>query len=179
MKKSKNITTLEALRAQKRQLELEGKVTQREFAHSIGTMNSNLKDFLVNKVAIPVGVVGILAYGIKKTVEYQTRQENSKKNTNATAETKNPVAEMPKQDEHVSASFSSQSSYPTQKEATEYQATQTYTQNNISSNGNLKKQKVTVVKPRHIDLKKWLPVAIQLAKSGWSFYQNNYTNNSK
>ena len=39
------------------------------------------------------------------------------------------------------------------------------------------KQKI-VQQPKNIKLKKWLPVAIQLAKTGYSYYQNNIAQSS-
>lgn len=185
MKKSKNITTLEELRAQKRKLELEGKVTKREFAHSIGSMNSNLKDVLLTKVAIPVGIAGIVAYGVKKAMEYRARQEENAAadfkvqqkatvDANATSN-KERTNTAPKREENISTSFSSKSSKTSSnlQETPEYKTTKSYTQNNIMGTP----EKVVVKKPRHIELKKWLPVAIQVAKSGWTFYQQNYVNN--
>ena len=62
----KQITTLEDLHREQRKLELQMEVTKREFAHSLGTTRNQLKDFLLNKVALPVGVAGLAAVSIKK-----------------------------------------------------------------------------------------------------------------
>lgn len=66
MQKLKKITTLEELRTAKRELQLKHKVTKREIIHNLGTTTTNAKDFLLKRVALPVGGVAAAAYGIGK-----------------------------------------------------------------------------------------------------------------
>ena len=66
MQKLKKITTLEELRTAKRELQLKHKVTKREIIHNFGTTTTNAKDFLLKRVALPVGGVAAAAYGIGK-----------------------------------------------------------------------------------------------------------------
>ena len=66
MQPLKKITTLEELRTAKRELQLKHKVTKREIVHNLGTTTTNAKDFLLKRVALPVGGVAAAAYGIGK-----------------------------------------------------------------------------------------------------------------
>lgn len=61
-----NITSLAALRQEKKKLRMEIELSKREFAHSLGSSRANLKDFLVQKVAIPAGVAGLGMVGVNK-----------------------------------------------------------------------------------------------------------------
>ena len=55
MSKPQNISSYEELEERKRELELEVEVSQRELAHSLGTSRVNLNDFIMKKVALPIG----------------------------------------------------------------------------------------------------------------------------
>ncbi|OAV42937.1 hypothetical protein [Lewinella sp. 4G2] len=55
MSESKHIHTFQELEERKRELELEVEVSKRELAHSLGTSKVNLNDFLLKKVALPIG----------------------------------------------------------------------------------------------------------------------------
>ena len=51
----KKIGSLEELQQRKKELDLEVAVSQRELAHSLGTNRVNLNEFLLKKIALPVG----------------------------------------------------------------------------------------------------------------------------
>ena len=53
--KPKQISSLEELQERKKELDLEVEVSQRELAHTLGTSRVNLNDFLLKKVALPIG----------------------------------------------------------------------------------------------------------------------------
>ena len=55
MSKPQNISSYEELEERKRELELEVEVSQRELAHSLGTSRVNLNDFIMKKIALPIG----------------------------------------------------------------------------------------------------------------------------
>ena len=65
MSKPQNITTYEELEERKKELDLEVEASQRELAHSLGTSRVNLKDFLIKKVALPIGgaIAGVWLIG--------------------------------------------------------------------------------------------------------------------
>ena len=67
MKKSK-INTLAELKQERRRLSLMKEVTKREISHSIGLMQSETKDFTLNKLAIPLGITAITGILVNKTM---------------------------------------------------------------------------------------------------------------
>lgn len=54
IRKSK-ITSLAELQKRKKQVRMESELAKREFAHSVGTTRENTGQFLLKKVAVPVG----------------------------------------------------------------------------------------------------------------------------
>jgi len=54
IRKSK-ITSLAELKTRKKEVRMETELAKREFAHTIGTTKDNLSNFLLKKVALPVG----------------------------------------------------------------------------------------------------------------------------
>ncbi|WP_116127641.1 hypothetical protein [Lewinella sp. IMCC34183] len=56
------ITTLAELKKRKKQVRMESELAKREFAHSIGTTRNNTTQFLLKKVAAPVGggILGLM-----------------------------------------------------------------------------------------------------------------------
>ncbi|MFK7934022.1 MAG: hypothetical protein AB8G22_10980, partial [Saprospiraceae bacterium] len=159
MKDSSDIHGLNELRKQRRKLELQMQVTQREFAHSMGLMNSNMQEVLLKRVVLPVSALGIGYFLLKKvtrrkskpTVRIEKEQIKDLKKTVAKAKAETPTPRSTTT-QPVNSFKSSKPTYtPPQK---------------------VVKQTV-VKKPRDLQLKKWLPVAIQLAKTGFTYYQNN------
>ena len=49
------ITSLAELKTRKKQVRMETELAKREFAHSVGTTRENTSQFLLKKVAMPVG----------------------------------------------------------------------------------------------------------------------------
>ena len=66
MQEISKITSLEELQNARRELELTHKVTKREIVHNFGTTTTNFKDFLLKRVALPVGAGAAAIYGISK-----------------------------------------------------------------------------------------------------------------
>lgn len=56
MSNTSNINTFAQLEKRKKELDLEVEISKRELAHSLGQNRDQLKDFLVQKVAMPVGI---------------------------------------------------------------------------------------------------------------------------
>lgn len=148
MKDSADIHGLEELRKQRRKLELQMQVTQREFAHSMGMMNSGFQEVLLKRVALPLGAAGLGYLFIKKITQQK----------------KEPVTQaVPEVKKQKVAKSSISKAVPKQTVATKTTTT---------TNPKVVKQKI-VQQPKSLQLKKWLPVAIQLAKTGYAFYQKN------
>ena len=61
----KSITTLAELRAEKEKLKQTMEITRNEFAQSIGTNKTQMKDFLLKRAALPVGILGAATTGYK------------------------------------------------------------------------------------------------------------------
>ncbi len=80
-----NIESLEQLEKEKEKLEMMMKVTKDALAQSLGTNRKQLKDFLLKKVAIPAGAIGIGAYAANKIVSSNQNTKKEKKNALATA----------------------------------------------------------------------------------------------
>lgn len=66
MQPLKKITTLEELRRTRKELRMKHTVTKREIVHNFGTTTTNFKDFLLKRVALPVGGAAAAVYGISK-----------------------------------------------------------------------------------------------------------------
>ncbi|NJC28405.1 hypothetical protein [Neolewinella antarctica] len=92
MSKSQNIHTFDELEKRKRELELEVEVSQRELAHSLGTSKVNLNDFLLKKVALPIGgaIVGVFMiskiFGGKKRHTHEYHEKTIVKEVPSTTE---------------------------------------------------------------------------------------------
>lgn len=71
------ITSLAALREEKKKLKMEIELSKREFAHSLGSSRANLKDFLVQKVAIPAGIAGVGIAGVNKLMSSDNKTSSS------------------------------------------------------------------------------------------------------
>ena len=147
MKDSSDIHGINELRKQRRKLELQMQVTQREFAHSVGMMNSNFRDVLLKRVVLPLGAVG-LGYLVMKKWQRSRQKSRDKQQVNEIKKT-------------VVASTVQARTRETPVKSPP-----------ITSNPVIEKQKVAST-TSSIDFKKWLPVAIKLAKSGYEYYQNH------
>jgi len=66
--KLKNITTLAELEAEQEKLKMLMEVTEQEFSRSIGSNRHQLKDFMIQNVAIPAGAVGVGVAALNKLV---------------------------------------------------------------------------------------------------------------
>ena len=73
--KNKKITSLKELKIRKKELRMEMELTKREFSHSMGSSRAELKNFLVQKVALPAGVAGLGIAGISKLVSNATEEK--------------------------------------------------------------------------------------------------------
>ena len=60
------ISSLAALEAEKQKTKMQMEVTKRAFFHSFGYTKTQAKSFLVKKVALPAGAIGVAAVGINK-----------------------------------------------------------------------------------------------------------------
>jgi len=60
------IKTLVQLQEEKKRLKMQMEVCKREFVHSFGYTKTQTRDFLVNKVALPAGALGLASIGINK-----------------------------------------------------------------------------------------------------------------
>ena len=80
MSDSKHIHSFAELEERKRALELEVEVSKRELAHSLGTSKVNLNDFLLKKVALPIGgaVVGLWMISKIKGKKQPTKEYHEK-----------------------------------------------------------------------------------------------------
>lgn len=70
------ITSLSALKEEKKKLRMEIELSKREFAHSLGSSRANLKEFLLKKVAIPAGVAGLGVAGVSKLMSSNENHQN-------------------------------------------------------------------------------------------------------
>lgn len=73
----KNITTIEELEREQEKLKMTMKITRQEFARSIGTNKTQLKDFMLKKVALPVGAVGV---GVSALSKFTSSSDKKQKN---------------------------------------------------------------------------------------------------
>lgn len=60
------INTLAQLQEEKKKVKMQMEVCKREFIHSFGYTKTQTKDFLLHKVALPAGALGLATLGIKK-----------------------------------------------------------------------------------------------------------------
>ena len=60
------IHTLAQLQKEKQQLKIQMEVSKSAFIHSLGSTKTQTKDFLMKKVALPVGALGLATMGISK-----------------------------------------------------------------------------------------------------------------
>lgn len=71
------IRTLAELQAEKQKLKMQMEVSKREFVHSFGFTKNQAKDFLIKKVALPAGALGLATMGISKlTADNSTSNQN-------------------------------------------------------------------------------------------------------
>ena len=82
MSKTKNISTFAELEKRKKELDLEVEISKRELAHSLNHNRDELRDLVVNKIALPVGgaILGLyvfkkIAFGGKKKRKQALRQQ--------------------------------------------------------------------------------------------------------
>ncbi len=68
MVRNPNISSLSELRERKKELRMDMELSKREFAHSIGTNRSNVSNFLLKKVAAPVGGAGLALLFLNKVL---------------------------------------------------------------------------------------------------------------
>ena len=66
MKKPQDISSYEELQQRKKELDLEVEVSRRELAHSLGTSRVNLNEFLLKKIALPIGGAVAAAWLVPK-----------------------------------------------------------------------------------------------------------------
>lgn len=62
----KKIDTLEQLEVEKEKLKMKIAITKDALSKSVGTNRKNLKDFMITKVAMPTGIIGLGALAIKQ-----------------------------------------------------------------------------------------------------------------
>ncbi|MEM6967162.1 MAG: hypothetical protein AAF573_20535 [Bacteroidota bacterium] len=60
------ITTLEELEKEQKKLEMMMEVTKQEFARNLGTNRKQLQNYLLTRVALPVGAIGVGTVAAKK-----------------------------------------------------------------------------------------------------------------
>ncbi len=63
---NKKISTIEELEREQEKLKMLMEVTKQEFVRSIGTNKTQLKDFMVKKVVLPAGAVGVGLSAVSK-----------------------------------------------------------------------------------------------------------------
>lgn len=78
MSKPQNIQTFAELEERKKELDLEVNVSKRELAHSLGTSKVNLNDFLLKRVALPVGGAIVGLYVVTKIFRRKKRTTQQK-----------------------------------------------------------------------------------------------------
>lgn len=75
MVKREHLNSLSALRKRRKALKLEMELSKREMAHSLGVARTDLKDFMLKKVAMPVGAAGLGLYVVSKVLGTIGRQK--------------------------------------------------------------------------------------------------------
>ncbi len=78
------INSLAELQAEKKKLKMQMEVSKREFFHSFGYTKTQAKDFLVKKVALPAGALGLATVGVSKLTANNSTSNNkaTRKNNN-------------------------------------------------------------------------------------------------
>lgn len=74
---STQIKTLAQLEKEKKKLKMQIEVSKRAFIHSFGTTQSQAKDFLVKKVAIPASAVGLATVGVNQFMSSASSPKNT------------------------------------------------------------------------------------------------------
>lgn len=82
MKKSR-ISNLKELREERERLNLSSELTLREMSHGVGLMRSELKSFLLKKVALPAGATLAAGILVKKLTEDENKEKQTVKNQNS------------------------------------------------------------------------------------------------
>lgn len=90
MSQAQNISTFAELEERTREIELEVEVSQRELAHSLGTSRNDLNNFLLKRVALPIGgaIAGIWIFS-------KLRKRKSNKEVESTSIERSPDYEDP------------------------------------------------------------------------------------
>lgn len=70
------IRTLAELQVEKQKLKMQMEVSKREFVHSFGYTKTQTKDFLIKKVALPAGALGLATMGISKLTSTNSTSNN-------------------------------------------------------------------------------------------------------
>lgn len=73
------IYTLAQLQAEKQQLKMQLEISKKEFFRSFGDTKTQAKDFLVKKVALPVGALGLATLGIKQVIGNQDNNSDKER----------------------------------------------------------------------------------------------------
>lgn len=73
---STQINSISQLEEEKKKLKMQMEVSKRAFIHSFGATQSQAKDFLVKKVAIPAGAVGLVTVGARQLFSNASTQEH-------------------------------------------------------------------------------------------------------
>lgn len=158
MKSPRQIEEISEIQKERKKLDLELTLIKNEFGESISKLNEDtkdyihevnddVKDFLLHKVAIPAGIIGVSWLLLKNIKKHRKTVQPS--------------------DNEARSSFNRHS-------ATASKTKRTQTSPPVTA------QRVVKVDNSPKDrLKKWLPIAIQLAKTGYSYYQNHYANQSE
>lgn len=71
------IRTLAQLQEEKQKLKMQMEVSKREFIHSFGYTKTQAKDFLIKKVALPAGALGLATIGISKLTSTNSTDTNN------------------------------------------------------------------------------------------------------
>ncbi len=77
---STQIKTLAQLQEEKKKLKMQIEVSKRAFIHSFGVTQSQAKDFLVKKVVIPAGTVGLATVGVNQFRSSPSSHKNTATN---------------------------------------------------------------------------------------------------
>lgn len=75
MVKREDLNSLTALRKRRKAIKLEMELSKRELAHSLGVARTDLQDFLVKKVALPVGAAGMGLFVVSRLLSSQQKQK--------------------------------------------------------------------------------------------------------
>lgn len=66
MVKRESLSSLQSLRKRKKELELEMELSKRELAHSMGIMRTDLKEYVLKRIVLPVSAAGVGLYAVSK-----------------------------------------------------------------------------------------------------------------